>query len=239
MYALIKQIYDTDIVLSGSWYGRKIRSCLDAYGTNYDFCRLFAADSGGYILIYNSTLTVDGDLDADELSRFVSAASPVNVEVPQNIKLRLGNDYKEIQKTLFRCKGGKSSIRYSDVKVNEQVRDIFPILEEGFGLNDFDMWYVDIMHRIRHGISDVFAYESTTLTKLFDIDDHAFIALVATAAADRGKGRARELLYTVCGELEKQGKKVYLYARDERVSFYESIGFEPVSREIFYEKEGY
>ena len=113
---------------------------------------------------------------------------------------------------------------------------MFKILDEGFDIKEYDAWYADTSHRIRHGISETFLWNSTTVTKLFDIDDFVFLSYIATGKADRGKGRARQLLYYLCSKFEKQGKTVYLFAKDERVSFYEGIGFQPVSCDIFYEK---
>lgn len=223
-----------DISFSDSWYGKKIQAYVMAYGLDYEFCRLYASDKGGMVLVYNSTMTCDGEFDAGELEGFVSMLSPVTIEAETMDFVPEG--YKAYRRTLFKCVPHSSDIVSAEVKSNTELDTVFKILEEGFGIKEYDAWYADTSHRIRHGVSETFLWNSTTVTRLFDIDDFVFLSYIATGKADRGKGRARQLLYHLCGEFEKQGKTAYLYAKDERVSFYEGIGFHPVSCDIFYEK---
>ena len=232
---MIRQITEECPVFSDSWYGKKIHAYVEAYGLSYDFCRLYSSDQGGMMLVYNSTMICDGNFDKNELEEFVSILDPVNIEVSDNFFKPVG--YEKIRKTLFKGTADENSVRAEEVKVNTCLDDVYVILEESFGLKEYDMWYADTSHRIRHGMSDVFLWNNTTVTKLFDVNNYVFLSCIATGSKDRGKGRARQLLYYLCSEFEKQGKSVYLYAKDERVSFYESIGFKPVSSEIFYEKK--
>ena len=232
---MIRQITEGIPVFSDSWYGKKIQAYVEAYGLNYDFCRLYGSDKGGMLLVYNSTVTCDGSFDNGELESFVSMLEPVDIEVSD-----IGfnpEGYEKIRKTLFKGTSSESSVKADDIQINTALNDVYAVLEESFGLNEYDIWYTDTSHRIRHGMSDVFLWNSTTVTKLFDVNDYVFLSCIATGSADRGKGRARQLLYYLCSEFEKQGKSVYLYAKDERVSFYEGIGFKPVSQSIFYERK--
>ena len=102
-------------------------------------------------------------------------------------------------------------------------------------MGDFDKWYVDISHRIRHGVSELYLYDRTTVTKSFDIDGYVFLSHIATAKSERGKETARRLLRCLAEKYNNEGKEAYLFARDHRRSFYESIGFEPVKEDILYE----
>ncbi len=234
---MIKQIFEYDNSdFTDSWYGKKIRAYLEAYGTGYDFCRLYKADSGGRILVYNSTMTADGEFDRDELHGFINMLNPVTVEVSKRIPLQLDESYTAYTKTLFKGVSRENNIDSGAVMKNSQLKDVYNILEESFGLTEFDAWYTDTSHRVRHGVSDIFLYGNTTVTKLFDVDNFVFLSHIATGTADRGKGTARNLLYWLCDECKKQRKDVYLYAKDERVSFYEGICFEAVDKDIFYEK---
>lgn len=232
---MIKQITEGNPVFSDSWYGKKIQAYVEAYGINYDFCRLYSSDKGGMILVYNSTMTCDGAFDKGELDSFISILDPITLEISD--PLFKPERYEEIRKTLFKGISAENAVNSENIIVNSCLNDVYAVLEEGFGLTEYDSWYADTSHRIRHGMSDVFLWHSTTVTKLFDVKDYVFLSYIATGKADRGKGRARQLLYYLCGEYHKQGKEVYLYAKDERVSFYEGIGFKPVSTEIFYEKK--
>lgn len=234
---MIKQVYDENITLPDSWYGKKIRAYLNAYGTKYDFCRLFGSERGGYILVYNGTMTADGDFDESELNGFINMLSPVTIEMSRGAALHIGNEYKRINKTLFKAVSGENNIDVSCVNQNTLLDNIFPILKEGFGITEYEAWYVDISHRIRHGVSDIYLYKSTTVTKVFDIDGFVFLSHIATAKSGRGQGTAGNFLHWLCGEFEKQGKSVFLYAKDERRTFYEQLGFIEADKEVFYEKD--
>lgn len=236
MRALIKQIFDADIKLSESYYGYKIRSLLNAYGTSYDFCKLYANDAGGVILIYNSTMIADGCFDENELDCFVQMLCPVTVEAPANIPLNLNGEYVQTERALFKAPKGLSCGEEIDVKQNAFISDCFSIISESFGITEFDEWYVDIMHRIRHGASDIFLYKTTTVTKAFDINGFVFLSHIATANADRGQGNASKLIKRLCEKYENERKEVYLYSKTERFTFYQSLGFEKVYTDTVYEK---
>ena len=234
---MIRQIFEFDeSVFTDSWYGKKIRAYLNAYGTGYNFCRLYEADSGGHILVYNSTMTADGNFDKEELQEFINMLAPVTIEASKCMPLQLDNEYTAYNKTLFRGVYRENNIDTAYIVKNAMLDKVYNVLEDGFRLTEFGAWYTDSSHRIRHGVSDIFLYRSTTVTKLFDIDNFVFLSHIATGTADRGNGTARNLLYWLCGEYKKQSKEVYLYAKDERVSFYEGIGFEAVDSDIFYER---
>ncbi len=234
---MIKQIFDiSGVKLTDSYYGRKIRAGLEAYGTKYDFCRLFQSESGGHMLIYNSSVTVDGNFNTEELSEFTEMLDLLTIEVSSDLTLHLCKAYQAIPRTLFKAVPGKNDILKNDVKLNTLLDRIYPILKESFGIDEFDMWYTDISHRIRHGISDIYLYKSTTVTKEFDIDGFVFLSHIATAEEERGKGTAGNLLRLLCGEFESQGKGVYLYAEEKSRGFYKMLGFSEVYEDIIYEK---
>lgn len=233
---MIKQVKDNlDIKLSGSIYGEKIAAAIRAYGLVYDFCRLFASDSGGYILIFNSTLVADGTFDLSELESFISITSPISVEMPNDLKPSL-NEYKKYRRTLFKAVPWDNNIKPEKIVRNSMFRQVFDILGPSFGITEFDMWYTDISHRIRHGVADLFLYENTTVTKQFDFGKYVFLSHIATAPEARGRGSAGNLLHYLCGELQSGDKTVCLFAKDERVTFYESLGFIPIFNDVLYEK---
>lgn len=232
---MIKRIFDTDIKLSESYYGYKIRSLLNAYGTSYDFCKLYTNESGGTILTYNSTLIADGSFDESELDDFVQLICPVTVEVPANIRLTLNDNYIKTERTLFKAPKGLTCDEDIVVKHNTFIADCFPIISEAFGITEFDEWYVDISHKIRHGVSDIYLYKTTTVTKAFDINGFVFLSHIATANADRGQGNASKLIKWLCGNYEKECKDVYLYSKKERNTFYRSLGFEDILTDTVYE----
>ena len=95
----------------------------------------------------------------------------------------------------------------------------------------------DTSHRIRRYKSRIYLYKnSTTATVQYIVKNNAFIGQVATTFEDRGKHYARQLLFYISEILLKQGIKAYLFARENRISYYEEIGFKPIMTDIIIER---
>ena len=239
MYDVIKQIFEiTPEMVTDSYYGRKILAAYNAYGGSYDFCRFYSCGNG-IIHIYNTNMVIDGNIDCDEAEMFIDLTKPAAIETESKKGLHICGGYSAEHRTLFRVVPQKCSIDIGNVKVNSCTDKCFEILNESFDdMLSYDDWYVDMSHRIRHNVSKLYLYESTTITQQFNINGFIFLSHIATAKSQRGRGTARELLRLLGGEAEKRGETAYLFARDKRYSFYESIGFEPVYEDLLYEMKG-
>ena len=235
----MKRIYSGILErLTDSYYGRKIKAAFLAYGADYDFCKFYACGEGT-VHIYNSSMIIDGNCDAEDVNILIALAKPYNIEVSGDTALQISEQYKKLHRTLFRARPGETDILPGDIKVNQCMQECFEILSKSFdNFGSFDQWYVDISHRIRHGVSELYLCKSTTVTKYFDIDGSVFVSGIATAEAERGKGMARRVLRCLAEKLRAEGKEMYLFALDHRKTFYESIGFEPVAEDILFEMKG-
>jgi len=254
VYAVIKQIFDSiPELVSDSYYGRKILAAYTAYGGGYDFCKFYSCfdcgdrcnrsnrghRSDGIIHIYSTSMVIDGNVDADEAEMFINLTKPVTIEISSRTALHLGSGYRQKHRTLFRVRPRETDIAFEDVKVNSYTDVCYDILSKSFDtVGSYDEWYVDISHKIRHSVSELYLYDSTTVTQQFNINGFIFLSHIATAPEARGKGMARRLLYCLGREAEKRSADAYLFALDHRRSFYETIGFEPVYEDILYEMEG-
>lgn len=236
---MIKQIFDgISELVTDSYYGRKILAAYNAYGSGYDFCK-FYSNGHGIIHIYNTGMVIDGNVDTSETEMFINMTKPRTVEISGKVPLRLDDFYVRRHRTLFRVKSGDTDIDIKNVTVNGCADRCFEILSQSFeNIGGYDEWYVDISHKIRHNVSELYLYDSTTVTRQFNINGFIFLSHIATAPEARGKGTARRLLYCLGKEAEKQVENAYLFALDHRRSFYETIGFEPVYEDILYEMEG-
>jgi len=235
----MKQIYDgISELVTKTYYGYKILAAYLAYGAEYDFCRFYSCGDG-IVHIYNSAMVIDGDVDVSELEMLIEMAKPATVEVSSEMALRLSSCYLQYHRTLFRFKNNETDVNYEDVNVNRFTLDCYRILNESFeNMGDFDSWYVDINHRIRHQVANLYLFENTTATQQFNINGFVFLSHIATAEASRGKRTARRLLYCLAEKYKSEGSEAYLWALDHRKSFYVSIGFEPVAEDILFEMEG-
>lgn len=241
--------FDRELLLK-TISGKKMLSYLKAYGTEYDFCRFYeiSNESGkGFMFIINSTLIIcsDENMTADEeLSLFVEMNLPFRIEGSQNVLLGLKNmnseRYQSLNRTVFELLSNNVPMNQCEefVDFDPKLTDVYKILSEGFpNITDFELWYTDTSHRCRHGISRVFTYKNcTTASVMFDIDNDILIGQVATKAASRGSGYARDFLRWMAGFLNKLGKRAYLLALDVRVSFYQEIGFREVEKEFVLER---
>ena len=224
--------------LTDSYYGKKIMAAFLAYGADYDFCKFYACGDGT-VHIYNSSMVIDGSCEPEEVNILIKMAKPHNIEVSSSVALHGNEINKKLHRTLFKAVSGETDIVPEDIKANCCMEECFEILSESFeNFSSFDDWYVDISHRIRHGVSELYLCGRTTVTKCFDIDRFVFVSGIATAASERGKGSARRVLRCLAKKFRKEGKEIYLFALDHRRSFYESIGFEPVGEDILYEMKG-
>lgn len=228
--------------LAETHLGKKMLSYLEAYGTNYDFCRFYVNDSGSVLLIINSTLLISGSsFEKEELCGFAAMHQPFRIEGDQKA-IKLLSDiegYHSLHRTWFRLIGDNSiDVDENDIEFNPPLDEVYEILSEGFpNLLEYPLWLTDTSHRVRHDISRVFVYKnSTTASIVYDIDGTVLVGQVATRLSARGSGYARKFLKWLAGYLEKQDKKAYLNALDTRESFYREIGFEVYASEYVLEK---
>ncbi len=243
MSALIKRIYENiSERVTDSYYGKKITAAYLAYGGKYEFCRFYACDDGersGTVHIYNSSMVIDGICSQEDISFLIEMTKPISIEMSSRSALHIPEYYFKKHRTFFQGVPSETHIDPSDIVLNGEFEKCFDILKESFDdLGSFDSWYVDISHRIRHGVSGIYLYGSSTVTKCFDIGGSVFVSGIATAVNERGKGAVGKLLGYLAGEFEKEGKKMCLFALDHRKTFYLSVGFVPADEDILYEWKG-
>lgn len=208
-------------VLRDDYYSRKIRAHYKAYGTDYDFMKFYKIGENAVLSKFNSGVVISsgGNFDMNELMFFLETLCPSEIETDSEIFIP---HYEKVKRTLF---------SFPDVSLDEEIEvdnnpkldDVFSVLKTGFDIEDvYSEWLTDTSHRIRHGVSKVYLYGKTTATMQFCDENNAFFGMIATHPSDRGKGKARKLLYHLKNEYKRE---CTLFAKDERVSFYEGAGF--------------
>ena len=237
--------------LSKCHYGRKILSCMTAYGVKYSFCRFFSLKSHGktaYMMLQNSTLLISSQDDfssdadaAEELTLFISMHIPFRVEGAQSLLQMLSlRGYQKLPRSVFQLRPGGISPLFDPEQIdrNPKLDDVYQILSEGFpNLIAHDLWLTDTSHMVRHGLRHCYTYFGVTAaSEIYDIGGHVLIGQVATKIRARGKGYARDFLHWIANDIDKAGKTGILYALDIRKSFYEEIGFKLIESEIVWER---
>lgn len=249
---MIRQIENSEQInrdfLVRTYYGRKLTAYLEAYGTQYDFCRFYQLvyDDAvkGYMFQINATLVVcaEEEIPTDELEQYILMNLPFRVEAPSFILKNIEHldGYHKLKRTKFEFSEHiPENFCEDELEDNPKLDDAYDIITEGFpNMKNYGMWITENSHRIRRGISRIYLYKKcTTATVIYDIDGHVLIGQVATRESARGNGYARELLYWLGHKLRMQGKKISLFALDYRESFYREIGFNEISVESVIERK--
>ena len=179
-------------ILNQTWRGKKILSYLQAYGFDYEFCRSFRLTEGektGWMLLFNATLMICAEkpVALEETKTFVEMHLPFRIECPASFLPTLVTlpNYQKLRRTMFVLTPQPVSEEFQPEAVQKQpdLTAVYQILHEGFpNLLSYPLWLTDTSHRCRHGISQVLTYrDSTTVTILFDIENHVLVGQVATA----------------------------------------------------------
>lgn len=254
---MIRQINDIssnilDQLCTGH-YARRIKSTFQAYGGKYDFCRFYVLEENNVteLLInqFNSTMIVSmlngvavTENGKNELVTLIDLNKPqnieMNVELARDLKDKL-TDYEACDRTEFEYVSKNHTPR---MKVEEfpDLDDVYSILKTSFPAiaAGYDLWLTDTSHKIRRNLSQCFMLGNfTTATVQYICDGVALVGQVATVPEERGRYHARKLLYWIGEKLNKQGLCVKLFARNNRVSYYEEIGFKENASDIVFERK--
>ncbi len=237
--------------LNSDHYSRRVKSNYEAYGGKYDFCRFFELSVQGMSLllisIFNSTMVVSNVTDVeysrelqDDLTMLIEMTKPqtieMNVTLANLLKPTLDN-YTSCERTEFDF---VTKNHLPDMIINDcpKLDDVFDVLKTSFPAvaKSYDLWLTDTSHKVRRGLSQCFMLENyTTATIQYICDNTVLVGQVATLPEERGRFHARKLLYWLGEKLCNEGYTVRLFARSNRVSYYEEIGFKAISKDIVFE----
>ncbi len=191
----------------------KIKALCEAYGFSYPFLKFFRGEKT-VIAFYYASAVICGPMD-DELSEFCHSSGIIDLLISHEGS-RDGILY------IMEYKGeGKSS----PLSMDTSYEKVFDILKDGFHI-EFDNWYTDTCHNVRHGISEIYTLdEKATAAKMFSIDGIALISLVAVKNEYRNKNYGRRIVEAVSEKLRTENR-VFVICEKELVPFYKKCGYE-------------
>ncbi len=212
-------------------YSIRIKSLLSAYGTKYDFAVFYyQIDNDNKITSILSRLDNDWTLshldifDEAELCDFFRAVGYSTILSDESF--HFDSPYDEgIVMSAF--KKAERHIQYAEIDFYPKLMDIFNF--EDYDSIDFESWYVDLSHRIRHGCAKAVSLNiggeivsSAVFSSIYNND--AILSSVRTSPEFRkmgyGGALVSEMLFDVSGT-------VYLMReKDKNESFYSNLGFE-------------
>lgn len=245
---MIRQIGGrAELACVGGYYGAKAAAYMEAYGGGYDFCRFYAAqDENGLItggaLMFNAGLTVFGNVLEEELEGLIVICGPEAVECPPHIARKLVmSGYKRVKRTMFSIPADRA---FNAEGFGKGLTIPVPLMRMAVIMNECfegilpDMWYTDMSHRVRHGVSEAYLYRDSAAAAVdFVSGGEGYVSSVAVTPSARGKGYARDLLRYIAAELEKSNVRGFLWADEGSEGYYRKLGYKAVNYDIMFVKE--
>ncbi|MDE7399131.1 MAG: hypothetical protein K2N06_06330 [Oscillospiraceae bacterium] len=207
---------------------QKIRALLLSYGTKYEFCRFFY--SADFFISELSSEFVVSEIgcnpDYDELADFFGFCGFAKIFCSESVGEQLSERiYCENEiVNLMRFDGCGIPC---ETEHNPPLSEVYEILKSAFDI-EFEPWYVDMSHRIRHGISAARRLGDSILVIQHNLNGEALLSQIVTAPQERNKGNATQLIRAVCAELSPSA--VFVLCHDELTGFYTNVGFSPQGR---------
>ncbi len=193
----------------------KIKALMQAYGLSYDFLKFFVqSEPAAVIAVYYNSAVISGNV-TDETLTFCKISGCGEVLMPHCPHI------KGEKLNIMEYSGGKSA---DNLTVNSPYKDFFDIIKDGFQI-DFDDWYTDTCHNVRHGISELYMLENKAAAqKMFTIDGISLISMVAVRKEYKGQGYGNRIIRAVSAELHRNSR-VFVICEDGLVSFYKKNGY--------------
>lgn len=211
-------------------YAIRIKSLLLAYGTKYDFATFYAQfneDNEQTAIISkldnDFTVCVCDGFDANELWEFFCTIGYSSVLCDEccdfNAKYDTGIVMVTAQKNEY-------IIPYTEIDEYPKLMDLFSL--DDYDTTDFEAWYVDLNHRIRHNCARAYSLNvndeiisSAIFSAIYNYD--AIITAVKTQPEFRRMGYASALVSYMIGDIK--GSTYLMREMGKNEEFYKNLGF--------------
>ena len=204
---------------------QKIRALLLAYGTKYDFCRFYVSEEvilcetdGSFVVCEIGKID-----DLSELADFFKFNGFSEIFCSETLGERLSSFLCCENQKVNLMRFCEVPVKCAEVDTDPPLDAVFKILASSFDI-DYEHWYVDMSHRIRHNVARARLLDSSALIVQYDLNGEALLSQIATLPEKRGQGSASRLISAVCAELSQSD--VYVICEDELLPFYRRVGFE-------------
>ncbi len=229
-------------------YGARIISYHAAYhGKKYNFLDFWIQRDKNNKAVcafckYYSTVIICGQpSEKSEAEDFIRMLSPVNILCDDSLKLDLGMKVEKGE--TMECTELSEMSSGANIKIirlssdMENLKSVYLLICEESGnktsMPDFESYFLDISHKMRHGFSEVYAVCDeegnivSTAAVLAVSQFSCVIGCVATSPKFRKRGYATALVRYITEKKLKTGRIVYLH-REKYISIYEKTGFKTV-----------
>lgn len=221
---MIERIYTEEQISGLPEHGtaaQKIRALWLAYGGNWDFCRFFRQEVGFMSALDGSFVICESpDMDFEETAEFLTVCGFSDIFCSKHcgemLSRHMEADFHKVN--LMTYIGPRAS---GNLPESVQPSEIWNIIEKRFS-PAFEPWYLDMSHRVRHGVSRCYSDGKAALVVQHEINGEALISQVCVLPELEGRGYASALLRNVCKNLSTE---VQIICDDELCGFYEKNDF--------------
>lgn len=211
----------------------RIMSLLKAYSTEYNFALFYKQiDESENITAIISRLDNDytvchyDNFNQKELDDFFKTLGFNSILCDENLKLSFSYDYGI---TMATNKKIEKTINYAEIDEYPKLMDLFNL--EDYSSADFESWYVDVSHRIRHGAAKAVTLNingeiisSGIFSSIYNND--AILTAVSTQSEFRRMGYASALVSAMVCDIN--GKVYLMRDKNKNEEFYKKLGFENI-----------
>ena len=224
---MIERIFGKDGLVSRDSRGieaGKINALYQAYGTEYDFCRFYRQGNCVMSSLDGSFVIFDGgNADIAELADFFRMNGFAEIFCSETLGKALAEMLSVPYASINVMRFDGASVCPISFDSSPALSDVYSVISEGFDI-EFEPWYLDMSHRVRHGVSRCCLLEDkAALVIQHDINGEALISQVACRKAFRGQGIASRLVRAVSASLTPS--EIYVICEDALIPFYEHCGF--------------
>lgn len=233
MISLVESQRDRDCFFSicqGTAFGCKLGAIARAYGFSRDFLRLWSDGTAAYGLL-DGEMTIAGyPGEPGEAREFIQMIGPGSVLCDGSIAGGLGL-----------TASAEGAVMAKDLADGEPVsvqapglREIYALLIDAGMAIDFEPFYLDMSHRLRHGAALALGrYASGELTGCGVVsavtEKEAVLSAIAVREDCRRLGIGTELMKEV--EQALPGRRLYLFRESSKNrEFYRKLGFTEAGR---------
>lgn len=226
------QLYGFDVT---DIYSVRILSLLNAYGCKYPFVRFYRQINENKnitaiisYLDHDATISFSSEANLNELSEFIRVIGFSTVLCDERLSISADYESGVVMKS---NKSIEVSMSYITIDEYPPLFDLYNFID--YGESNFEAWYVDINHRIRHNTAKAVTLNvndeiisSAIFSSIYE--NNAVLTGVQTKPEFRKMGYGSALVSSMCCDF---GGTVYLMRENGRnESFYKKLGFENIGK---------
>lgn len=216
----------------------RILSQLLAYGTGERFLEHWVQLEGdkptAAISRIDGNMTVFCEKANEELTEFINAVGFGTILADKHVFPQYWSG-EAVMRLACKAEIKATEGNGTEIEQNPTIREVYSVLERcggaEFEVPDFDSFYPDMSHRVRHGLARIFALRvsgqavACCMTSA-ETENCAIISGVACLSEYRNRGYASRIVIDMIGSLGD--REVFVFCREKLLGFYNKMGFNKV-----------